>query len=421
MYGMRDHNDWRDYRQQRDDARHGGMYETAIKVAFGILLAVGLIVSLASMNRDPQVYLSMDEQDRIVNQAHSVFTTFLTKVEQDNWTIAEAVDTRNKLVDFRNEISTGRTDKNKQIQNWINVTVERPREKLQRAATIAATDGRLRAMHRVNELHFAYQNNPPSSNSLGGPVDLMVLLGILFTLGLILLSIYIFFMPFALACMVVRMRKHSYSIKEELIFGWRNLLLSSALWPMGLGEYPRDTAQAMRRKKVELEFRARLGKGWSDVLSALEIRQLNDLVLAPKAELNERLEAISELPARALWQARFALAASMIVGILLSPFGVARAQSKKNEDAAKQQDPSAQIADKPDPISVKGYLQADSQLTDEQSVKVRMARLVVDASPVPALSANLQLDMESTPTLSIIAGTYRLWDSPVKLTFGKFL
>lgn len=398
---------------------HGGRLETATKLLFAILL-LGLAGNYLWRNRTSYPDISPEREKAVLAEAQRIRNGFVVK--GGGWTANEIVTTRNRLIELRDSLPPQNKDAQQVIQAMVSRVVylgwsERP-------ISDSSVEERARTFTARRELEMAFNERPPGSRQ---PIPGSVLLRWLRNLALGAVGIYVLFIPFALACMITRLRKREYSISDELVYGYRNLLISCLLWPIGLGEFPRDTAKAIRRRRIEIEFRARLRKSWWDQLSSAEEKQLDELVLAPKAQLQERLEAIAGLPAEALWRARFALYASMVAGALLAPFS-AKAQ-ERNPAAAKPKDTTGQVAAKRKPIETEGHMLLDGDLV-RQKLGIGSAFVIAKAHPHKMLDARLMFNLaqaaadkrsSSSPVLLDASGTVKPWAWPLQVTFGQFL
>jgi hypothetical protein len=391
---------------------HGGRWETMIKTLFVamILTIIGVFVWTQAPKRVPD--LLQGQEAMILKQAEDVRTSYVAR--GGNWSVDESVLARNRLIELIDTVPRQNIAVREQIQSMITDVVRHALDERSPSSDASKAE-QFRSLVAYQELQYAFTSAQPATRQ---PIGTTALLRGIAKLGLGLVALYFLFVPFALLCLFARMRTFGYRVLDEIVYGWRNLIVSSAFWPIGLGEYPRDTAEAIRRAGIKMEFRIRLNKGWRDTFTPSEARQLEALVRAPKAQLAERLDAIARIPLHALLRARFAIAVSMFLGLFLAPFSAARAQPRTSGDAKSKED-AAQVKEEPLPIEVSGHILVDSDLT-EPTLSLSNAFVIVKAHPLDWMDAKVMLNLAPTPVLLDAMGTIKLWNWPLTVSVGQF-
>lgn len=374
-------------------AVHGGWIETAAKVAFGLLLAVVLVLKMseweASLPAAPPV--TPEERVAILAEARQVHDAFMGRAE---WTTQDAVAARNRLVDLRHRLSPSDSAGFAQVGDLVEAVVDRALG-ARRAAIEAAAGGDIIARQRADwderELLRAYDYSLPGVVGEGRErfASFAWLLGCMAVLA------YLLFIPFALAIFAARLRRMQASLADELVYGWKNLLFSAVVWPFGMADYPCNTAREIRRRHIEAEYRARVGKtSWSDELTPVDRRRIEELVTAPKTELAARLAAIRDMPAAVLWQARLAAYTGMVIGFLTASVSAsALAQSRPTTEASSTAEAGAE-PERP-MFEVRGFTQAEIGVPARPLTLAR-TWLIGEAHPLPEMDVRIVLDLFGT-------------------------
>lgn len=305
--------------------RHGGWLETAVKVAFTVLLLGlgGMKFVEWRANQPPEPQVTEVERQSILDKAEAVHGAFMAR--GGGWTTMESTTVRSQLFHLRERLARDDESGRGRVQVFLTATVDAAQLERRRANEQAVgIVARQRTSFAESELQQAY-NYAMVADMNGRAVDWLALFH---WLGLAGITVYLLFIPFVLVIFVARLRRFGHSIGDEIVYGWKNLVFSAVVWPLGLADYPGDTALAMRRRRIEAEYRARVGKtGWNDVLTNFDQRQIEALVMAPRAELQARLAAICDLPTHTLFQARLAAYTAVLVGFLWTA-ATASAQSR---------------------------------------------------------------------------------------------
>lgn len=396
---------------------HGGWIETAAKLC-SVALIIGVVVlKLAAWRADlpPEASVSPVQRAAILAEAQKVHDDFIGR---DRWTIAEAIIARNRLVEL--EVQLFSTDETgiRQIGQLRNSVVDRTIQERQAAVRAAARHGTIaqqRAQWDLDELGRAYMFSLPSMVKQAD--------GRLASLGWLLAGLvvgaYLLFVPFALVIFVARLRRLRYAVADEFVYGWRNLLFSALLWPFGLEDYPRDTAQEFRRRRIEAEYRARVGKTmWNDhTLTAADWRCIEELVAAPKAELAARLAAIRDMPATLLWQARLAAYTGMIIGFLTASVSLsAQAQSHPSAEVAA----TTEAEERP-PFEVHGFTLIELGVPD-RPLTVARSWINGEAHPRPDTDIRLDVDLLGTEGVPVLVNAFMRYTpegTPFSLRAGQ--
>lgn len=398
------------YEDRRPSGPHGGWPETLVKIAFAIVVAAYLGFKVAHMvPPKPTAILMPQAVAQITHEGQDIRDHFFAK--SAGWTPLEVTQARNRLIELR-DISPELAPYFQGLVHEIVTSAFAEHEQKMRGADPM---DRMLGLNAIGALNRTLGANPPGNYAppTGGS-----LLGLLWRVVKLLLRLYAFFIPFAFLVFFARASRKGI-LGDEIAFGWKNIAVSALVWPVGLEEYPRNTALGIRRIRLENELRVRLGKtGWNDELTFAERRLLEELVQAPKRELAAKLTAIRDVPAEALWQARAAMYASMVAGFLLTSFS-ARAQTAADSPPSPAASVVAQKSDPPPFAEANGFFQVNTPVSADPAPALGMAWLTAKAHPVDGLTVVGRVDL-AQPKLLEAFGIVRIQDTPWRLRLGQF-
>lgn len=294
---------------------HGGPLETGAKFAFAVALIAMFGGWIAELIPNETLSVHPKVAKRLLEQASTIRWEYMRGPQ----TPETAGDARKKLLLIRETFPKASESERNEVQRMLSAVVKNIQDHEQRLLQQQdrAPEERVRASSfswRVrNELGVIVY--PPGH----GPIADTDTVGWIGWRLWDIFLLYALFMPFAFLIFLARMVAFNYSIREQIVLGWGNILNSVLFWPAGLSEYPRSTARSMRRSMLEAEFRARKGYAWREEFTYADLRLLNELTEAPLNELRARFEAIGEVPRWMLVRARVACYMAALIGFLIAP------------------------------------------------------------------------------------------------------
>jgi hypothetical protein len=393
---------------ERVDQRkpNGGFAETAAKAVY-LAALIACIVTFAKHHAIREAKsIATDEQNRAtVKRANEISTTIFAngKTPSDE----QIVNARNELVHLINGNGTIPAEwASEHVRSVMALTVERTMHEMESKMMLAPTViQRQEAIWRRNELlNRMTMNDPYNGKGIGyGEVPRG-----LWKIAKAAFAAYILFIPIAFICFAARLAKSKYRLSDELMFGKRELAINLLFWPFGLSAYPERSALALRRMQVDSEYRVRKGYSFREELSDTDLAEIEVLVLAPRAELAARLNAICELPWHLVLKAKFAFCVSLVAGFLFSAMSFNRGNAYAAE-AADAADATAQVVppeNKPKALQASGFASALAK-TSGDSLGFERLFLFGDANPADGLNVSLIGNLAGTPQLLQAMATAR--------------
>lgn len=305
--------------ERRRSSRIGQFVSLSFWLALVIMLFGRCGGRTAGRYEPPASVRSAAQERLLMERAERVYAGVMEKAD-GTWTPEEVVAARASLYHIRERFQH---DENyERVQAFMSGMVHRVMNYHEAQVKEARQTGQLGGA--AYQRHWAMQNAlmapTPDVEATYRASTVSVPLALLW----FLVSVYLLAMPFAFLTYIVRVRDSDYTLSEELVFGWQDLVIATVCWPVGLFYYAEYSARSNRRARVRNEYFMRKPVGYR--FTAWDEAEIDRLVNVPMDELRARLEAIREVPQAAVFHARMAFYTAMFVGMLIAPLRAARAQ-----------------------------------------------------------------------------------------------
>jgi len=157
-------------------------------------------------------------------------------------------------------------------------------------------------------------NDALARHQHGAPLSGMSLISGLLTI----FKWYFIFSIFAFVVFCLRLYySQNYSLKEELVLGFKRLVLDSLAWIFAWNDYPSESTLRQRVRRILRKINPK--KHWESQFSENERRRAHELAYAPVEKVDEAMKRIGEIPEAAKRKGRFVTMLTSLLATLFSP------------------------------------------------------------------------------------------------------